>query len=86
MIQASQGKGEICQSPACGQAMTKLRNFMFEAVYRNPVAKGEESKAQDMIARLFEYYQRNPDELPPDYQDIRSGRGSTGRCVTTLPG
>ena len=24
-----------------------------EAVYRNPVAKGEESKAQDMIARLF---------------------------------
>ena len=75
VIQASQGKGEICQSPACGQAMTKLRNFMFEAVYRNPVAKGEESKAQDMIARLFEYYQRNPDELPPDYQDIRVREG-----------
>ena len=75
VIQASQGKGEICQSPACGQAMTKLRNFMFEAVYRNPVAKGEESKAQDMIARLFEYYQRNPDKLPPDYQDIRVREG-----------
>ncbi len=39
-----------------------------------------------MIARLFEYYQRNPDKLPPDYQDIRVRRGSTGRCVTTLPG
>ena len=75
VIQASQGKGEICQSPACGQAMTKLRNFMFEAVYRNPVAKGEESKAQDMIARLFEFYQQNPDDLPPDYQDIRAREG-----------
>ena len=27
------------------------------------MAKGEESKAQDMIARLFEYYQKDPDKL-----------------------
>lgn len=75
VIQASQGKHEILQSPACGQAMAKLRAFMFEAVYRNPRAKGEESKAQEMIARLFEYYQKNPDQLPPDYQDIRLREG-----------
>ena len=75
VIQASQGKNEIVQSPACGQAMAKLRAFMFEAVYRNPRAKGEESKAQEMIARLFEYYQKNPDQLPPDYQDIRLREG-----------
>ena len=75
VIEASQGKKEIRQSPACGSAMTRLRNFMFEAVYRNPRAKGEESKAQDMIARLFEYYQKDPDKLPPDYQDIRMREG-----------
>lgn len=75
VIQASQGKGEIVQSPACGQAMARLRQFMFEAVYHNPLAKGEESKAQDMIARLFEFYQKNPDDLPPDYQDIRAREG-----------
>lgn len=75
VIQASQGKGEIVQSPACGQAMARLRQFMFEAVYHNPLAKGEESKAQDMIARLFEFYQQNPDDLPPDYQDIRAREG-----------
>ena len=80
VIQASQGRDGIRQSPACGQAMTKLRNFMFDAVYRNPVAKGEESKAQDMIARLFEYYQKDPDKLPPDYQDIRLREG-TDRAV-----
>ncbi|MDY3015153.1 MAG: deoxyguanosinetriphosphate triphosphohydrolase [Evtepia sp.] len=75
IIRTSQGKGEIAQSPACGRAMADLRSFMFEAVYRNPRAKGEESKAQEMIARLFEYYQKNPDKLPPDYQDIRVREG-----------
>ncbi|MCI5690156.1 MAG: deoxyguanosinetriphosphate triphosphohydrolase [Clostridiales bacterium] len=75
VIRASQGKDEIVQSPACGQAMAALRSFMFEAVYHNPLAKGEESKAQEMIARLFEHYQKKPDELPPDYQDIRLREG-----------
>ena len=75
VIRASQGKDEIVQSPACGQAMAALRSFMFDAVYHNPLAKGEESKAQEMIARLFEYYQKKPDELPPDYQDIRLREG-----------
>ena len=75
VIRASQGKDKICQSEACGSAMARLRAFMFEAVYHNPIAKGEESKAQDMIARLFEYYQKDPDKLPPDYQDIRMREG-----------
>ena len=75
VIQASRGQDEIKQSDACGEAMAKLRDFMFEAVYYNPLAKGEESKAQDMIARLFEHYQKHPDELPPDYQDIRLREG-----------
>ena len=42
---------------------------------RNPVAKGEESKAQDMLQTLFEYYQKNPDELPADFQAIRLEEG-----------
>ena len=75
VIRASQGKDKICQSQECGSAMARLRAFMFESVYRNPIAKGEESKAQDMIARLFEYYQKDPDKLPPDYQDIRMREG-----------
>lgn len=75
VIRSSEGKNEICQSPVCGEAMAKLRSFMFEAVYRNPVAKGEESKAQAMISLLFEFYQKDPDRLPPDYQDIRVREG-----------
>ena len=75
VITASAGKNEILQSPACRDAMHELREFMFEYVYRNPVAKGEEGKAQDMIRRLFEYYVREPDKLPPEYQDIRYEEG-----------
>ena len=41
---------------------------MFENVYRNPVAKGQESKAKDMLQRLFEYYIHHPEALPEDFQ------------------
>ena len=75
IIQSSAGTGEIRQSTACREAMHNLREFMFEAVYRNPVAKGEESKAQDMLRRLFEYYRKDPDRLPPEFQDIREREG-----------
>jgi dGTPase len=75
VVEASQDAPTICQSEAVGQAMHELREFMFEAVYRNPVAKGEESKAQDMLARLYEYYVKSPDRLPGDFQDIRFKEG-----------
>ena len=75
IITQSAGKNDIVQSPACRDAMHELREFMFEYVYRSPVAKGEEGKAQDMIRRLFEYYVKDPDKLPPEYQDIRVEEG-----------
>ena len=75
-IEASQGKAEICQSEEVGQAMLALKDFMFENVYTNPLAKGEESKAQQMLEFLFDYYLRDPDRLPADFQDIRAEEGA----------
>lgn len=74
-IQASQGQAHICQSAQVGAAMMALKDFMFASVYTNPMAKGEEGKAQDMLRSLFEYYQKNPDALPPDFQTIRAEEG-----------
>jgi len=74
-LEASQGQGEIRQSPEVGEAMLALKEFMFANVYTNPLAKGEEGKAQDMLRRLFEHYQSCPDELPADFQDIRAQEG-----------
>ena len=55
--------------------MLALKEFMFASVYTNPMAKGEEGKAQDMLRRLFEYYQKDPDALPSDFQAIRAEEG-----------
>lgn len=74
-IQSSQEAGAICQSQMVGEAMLALKDFMFDNVYTNPMAKGEEGKAQDMLRRLFEYYQKNPDGLPDDFQYIRVKEG-----------
>jgi dGTPase len=75
IIETSAGKDMVVQTEEKREAMAALREFMFENVYRNPVAKGEEGKAQDMIHALFDYYVGHPDELPSDFQTIRVEEG-----------
>ena len=74
-IAASEGQNAIRQSPEVGEAMLALKDFMFENVYTNPLAKGEEGRAQEMLRALFGYYRKNPGELPADFQDIRAEEG-----------
>ena len=67
LILVSSEAGAIAMSPDVEKALKDLRSFMFERVYRNPVAKGEEKKAKAMLQRLYEYYIRHPDALPEDF-------------------
>lgn len=67
VIEASHGGAHISITPAVGKAMNDLRNFLFDAVYRNPVAKGEEAKAQTLLEALFQYFVKNPDKMSPYY-------------------
>ena len=67
IITNSLGKNDICMSEEVEQAMKGLRKFMFQNVYRNPVAKGEEERAKDLLSRLFIYYNRYTDRLPRQY-------------------
>ncbi len=60
--------GELDMDPPVGQAMGDLREFMFDRVYRNPVAKGEESKARAILQQLYQYYIRHPQALPVSFQ------------------
>jgi dGTPase len=75
MIVSSREAGDIVLSPAVEKAVDELRSFMFERVYRNPLAKGEESKAKDMIKRLYDYYYSNPTQLPEDFEPQLSFEG-----------
>ena len=74
-IATSREAGEVCLSPNVDKALRDLRSFMFERVYRNPVAKSEERKAKDMLQRLFEYYYAHPEALPEDFQPQMSFEG-----------
>lgn len=67
MIENTAQTGVLGMRPEISAAMDRLREFMFERVYTNPVAKGEESKAKDIIRRLYEYYSKNPLRLPADF-------------------
>ncbi len=68
LIQVSREAGTICLSPQVENALASLRSFMFDRVYYNPIAKGEEGKAKEMLSRLYEYYTTHPEGLPEDFQ------------------
>ena len=80
IIRASRGKPTISMEPEIGAAADSLREFLFERVYRNPVAKSEESKAQEMLMALFDYYIRHSEKLPALYRN-RIGTDPVERCV-----
>lgn len=67
MILHSLEAGELGMDARVDEAMQSLRAFMFEKVYKNPVAKGEESKARRILQQLYEYYIKNPEKLPADF-------------------
>ena len=78
----SEGQSDIVMSHKVEKAMIELRQFMFEKVYTNPVAKGEESKAKNLLLALFEHYMNHLDLLPKDYRKLfESGRFSEERVV-----
>ncbi|MEG0615740.1 MAG: HD domain-containing protein, partial [Oscillospiraceae bacterium] len=47
-----------------------LLNFMFQNVYTNPIAKTQEEKAKMLVEKLYLYFLKHPDKLPPLYIDI----------------
>ena len=67
MISNTAETGVLSMRPEVSKAMDELRTFLFRNVYRNPVAKGEESKARDIIKALYTYYSKYPEKLPADF-------------------
>ncbi len=67
MVSHTMETGMLGMRPEVAKAMDDLRNFLFERVYRNPVAKGEESKARGMLQALYTYYSMHPEKLPADF-------------------
>lgn len=67
VIMNSRDCGDIQMSSTMYFVMESFRDFMFERVYKNPVAKSEESKVEGMLSMIFDYYIKDPSKLPADY-------------------
>lgn len=59
---------DIRMSTEVFMAFNTLRAFMFETVYKNPIAKSEEVKAKAMLQGLYRYFISNVDMLPEEYR------------------
>ena len=74
LIENSAG-GVIKMSDYMQEAVDFFHSFMYSDVYTNPIAKGEESKVDGIIAGIFEYYVRNPEKMPPELRLIAEREG-----------
>ena len=74
-IIAHSGDGELRMSPDMREAVDVFTTFMYEGVYYNPIAKGEERKVQNILGSIWEYYVNHIDELPVVYQSIADDEG-----------
>ncbi len=68
VVRESFGKPALAMSDKMREQFELLRDFMFERVYYNPLAKSEEGKAKRVVEELFQYYMGNLDVLPADYR------------------
>lgn len=72
IVTNSMGKNDIVMSEAVQEAMTKLRAFMFERVYTNPLAKSEEKKAEMLMETLYTHFMKNLDDMPEEFLNLIS--------------
>jgi dGTPase len=72
IITNSMGKNDIIMSEQVSKAMKDLREFMFESVYTNPLAKSEEGKAEVLMETLYHHFLKNIDEMPEEFLNLIS--------------
>ena len=78
--------GVIGFSPRMKEAYDTFYRFMFDAVYHNPTAKGEESKVLGVIAPLHTYYSSHVDRLPEEYRRIAGEEGAETAAADYVSG
>lgn len=80
IISYSMDKPIVQMSPAIEDGFNKFRDFMFENVYTNPKAKGEERKAMGIVETLYGHYMGCIDTMP-DYLQRRRELGDSDERV-----
>ena len=66
---------DICMDENTYRYYNLLHEFLFEKVYKNPVAKSEEAKVIDLVEGIFEFYMKNSDKLTGEYKLVLENEG-----------
>ena len=61
---------DIQMSDDVQAAFYELHSYMYANVYKNPVCKGEEGKAINILQRMYIFFKDNPENMPQDYIGI----------------
>lgn len=57
------------------KALSKLRSYMFENIYRGSILKVERDKAKFVLKQVFQYFYKNPQQMPLIYREIADTEG-----------
>ena len=66
---------DIKMDDETNEQFEKLHDFLFERVYKNPKAKSEESKVDDILIGIYEHIKKNPQHLPEEYKVVAQRDG-----------
>ena len=75
IVYSSKDKNDIIMTPEIQKTMMGLREYMFENVYKNPAAKGEEYKAKNMLIELYDFYLKNVSQIPEELIHLMENKG-----------
>ena len=81
IIKTSIDTDDVRMSAEMNDILMDLTAWMFENVYTNPIAKGQESKAEELVIELFLHYNDHPELLPDDYKAMLDNEGETKERV-----
>lgn len=77
---------DITLAPEINEKFDELHELMFSLVYTNPACKSEETKAIDLIQKLYGYFSAKPERMPQMYIDIANDEGAERAACDYIAG
>ncbi len=77
---------DIRMSDDVWAAFMHLHDFMYASVYKNPVAKAEEGRAEMLVKTLFSTYMNAPELIPDEFAPIIEESGTERAVLDYIAG
>ena len=70
----------VSLSPEILEERRRTKEFLYQYFYYSPVLQPEKENAEEVIGRLFDFWMKQPEKLPPSYQQ-KAGSEPLARIV-----